>query len=221
MHNDRAWKVGFKWTVGDASNPTGALAVDTTSKQVHVCDIADVGTDWARSAASHPELNIHSATNPATEYIKMYHDATDAYIDGVGATNLYLQIAGTTYAALSATGLAITAGSFLSGNPAKQTITTKAASADLTVAESGLILASDGVTIQLPTYVSNEALRYMIMAVGTHSSGVYVYRNGESINGAAGYTSTAQWDLIEVIAAPASYSYDWLKVRTVGTWSAS
>jgi len=107
--NEQAWKIGYKWTKGDASNPTGAVAVDTTSKAVHIADIADIATDWNVSADSHPSVYIHSATTPATDYIKMWHDATDAYINGVGAATLYFQIAGTTEMELAAAALTLSA----------------------------------------------------------------------------------------------------------------
>src|SRR3990167_8732715 len=77
--NEQAWKVGFKWTKGDASNPAGSIAVDTTSKALHIADIEDINTDWNVSADSHPALYIHSGTTPATDYIKIYHDATNGF----------------------------------------------------------------------------------------------------------------------------------------------
>uniref|UniRef100_A0A6M3LIW0 Uncharacterized protein n=1 Tax=viral metagenome TaxID=1070528 RepID=A0A6M3LIW0_9ZZZZ len=94
--NDKAWDGGFRRAIGDPSlGATLALALDATTRQLHICEIADAGTDWARTASSHPELCIHSATTPATMYLKMYHDATNAYIDAVGATTLQLLVAGT------------------------------------------------------------------------------------------------------------------------------
>ena len=108
--NDKAWGIGFKRMIGDESlGKTYGIAVDEVNRQLHICDIGDVGTDWARSASSHPELNIHSATTPATDYLKMYHDATNAYIDGVGATAINFQIAGTTEMSLAAASLTISA----------------------------------------------------------------------------------------------------------------
>ena len=86
--NEKAWHVGFKWTIGNEDVPTGAICVDNTSKQLHICDIEDAGTDWARAVASHPELYIHSATTPETDYIKMYHDGDYAYLDVDGTTLL-------------------------------------------------------------------------------------------------------------------------------------
>ena len=87
--NIQAWKVGFKWTRGDASNPAGSIAVDTTSKALHIADIADIETDWNVSADSHPSLYIHSATTPATDYIKIYHDATNGFFTIAGGILLF------------------------------------------------------------------------------------------------------------------------------------
>lgn len=99
---------GFKWTIGDADVPALALIVDDASKLLHICEPGDADTDWALAAASHPTVCIHSATNPATEYIKMYHDATNAYIDAVGAAKLSLMVAGTEYFGITPTGMTIT-----------------------------------------------------------------------------------------------------------------
>jgi len=99
---------GWHWSVADASNPTLVMVVDDTSKAVHIADASDRNTDWNVSADSNPAVYIHSATNPATEYLKLYHDATDAYIDGVGATGLKLAIAGTAEVTLNATSLSPT-----------------------------------------------------------------------------------------------------------------
>ena len=104
---DRQYKKfkGFKWTVGNEDVPALALVVDDTSKQLHICEPADVITDWNIAACTHPTVFIHSATTPATDYIKMYHDATIAYIDSVGATTLRLLIAGTAEIDLTASAL--------------------------------------------------------------------------------------------------------------------
>lgn len=114
---------GFKWTVGNEDVPALALVVDDVSKQLHICEPADVITDWALAACSHPTVCIHSATTPSTDYIKMYHDATDAYIDGVGATNIKLAIAGTTEYTFSASTLTLASGNNLALTSGATTIT--------------------------------------------------------------------------------------------------
>ena len=102
--NNLAWKVGFRWSRGDASNPTGALGLDRTSRALHICEIDDHNTDWNVGADTHPSVYFHSATTPATDYIKVYHDATNGYIDVVGG-NLMLAIAGTNEVTLTSTAL--------------------------------------------------------------------------------------------------------------------
>ena len=67
--NEKAWHVGFKWTIGDENNPTGAIALDDASDALHICEIRDVRTDWNVSSLSHPTLYVHSATTPETDYI--------------------------------------------------------------------------------------------------------------------------------------------------------
>jgi hypothetical protein len=81
---------GFKRLLGDESNPTGGIVVDINSKALHIVDPDDVLTDWNVAADSHPSVYVHSATTPATDYLKIYHDASDAYVSAVGA-NLYLK----------------------------------------------------------------------------------------------------------------------------------
>ena len=110
--NEQAWKVGFKWTKGDASNPAGSIAVDTTSKALHIADIADISTDWNVSADSHPSLYIHSATTPATDYIELYHNATSGFLN-VASGTFAVQIDGTTAFTVSSVGPSFPAGTDL------------------------------------------------------------------------------------------------------------
>uniref|UniRef100_A0A6M3KE13 Uncharacterized protein n=1 Tax=viral metagenome TaxID=1070528 RepID=A0A6M3KE13_9ZZZZ len=119
---------GFKVLVGDESNPTFGILVDDGSKTLHICNPADQRTDWALAAATHPTLCIHSATTPATEYIKMYHDATSGYIDAVGATSIKLLVAGTT-------SLTLGASAFTAGTPMFALSTTNASTSASTSAE--------------------------------------------------------------------------------------
>jgi len=138
---------GFKVMLGDASNPTFGIVVDNASKALHICEPGDTDTDWAVSADTNPSVYIHSATNPATEYLKIYHDATNAYIDGVGATALKLAIAGTAEVDLTATAMAP---STSDGNALG---TTALMWADLFLASGGVINFNNGdVTL---THASN------------------------------------------------------------------
>ncbi|MBC8869202.1 MAG: DUF2190 family protein [Planctomycetes bacterium] len=96
------------WSTGDASNHAMVIAIGDTSQQLHITDLAARATDWARAAGTHPEVSIHSNTTPATDYLRIGdHDGTEADIDLVGGTSLALKIAGTEYASLRVTGLAV------------------------------------------------------------------------------------------------------------------
>ena len=96
---------GFKNLYGDESNPTFGIAVGETSRALHILTADDYGTDWNVAADTHPTVYIHSATTPATDYVKIYHDATIAYLDVVGGTTLQLLIAGTAEIDLTASAL--------------------------------------------------------------------------------------------------------------------
>lgn len=92
--NEQAWKIGFKWTRGDASNEAGAIGVDTTSKALHIADIADIDTDWNVSVDTNPTVYIHSASTPAADYATLDHDATDLTLD-IFSANLKIAFDGT------------------------------------------------------------------------------------------------------------------------------
>lgn len=94
----------MRWSAADASNHALVLALDNTSQQFHITDVEAVGTDWDRSAGTHPELAIHSNTTPRTDYLTIgNHNGTTATIDVVGGTTLNLDIGGTNELALTAT----------------------------------------------------------------------------------------------------------------------
>lgn len=98
-------------------------------------------------------------------------------------------------------------------------ITTKSASAYLTIAESGMVIASaDGIYLYLPTYVSNAGLYYLIKATDTFSAGVKIYTlaaQSTALDGAAVKTSGAKYDMLEVICDGSN----WNIVGKIGTWS--
>ena len=95
---------GWKWSIADVSNPALVAVLDNTSKALHITDASDQNTDWNVAADSHPSVYTHSATTPATDYIKMYHDATNGYLDVVGG-NLMLAIAGTNEVTLTSSAM--------------------------------------------------------------------------------------------------------------------
>ena len=98
----------IRWSTGDASNHSFVMALGDSNQALHVTDKAAVATDWNVSADTHPTIYLHSNTTPATDYLRLGdHDGTEADIDVVGGTSLALKIAGTEYASLRVTGLAV------------------------------------------------------------------------------------------------------------------
>lgn len=96
------------WSTGDADNHTTVLALGDSNQGLHVTDLGARATDWNIAATTHPNVYIHSNTTPATDYLRLGdHDGTEADIDVVGGTSLALKLAGTEYASLRATGLAV------------------------------------------------------------------------------------------------------------------
>jgi len=99
---------------GDASNHAGVIALDNTSQQLHITDVAAKATDWNVSAGTHPSVSIHSNTTPATDYILIgNHDGTTATVDVVGGTTLNVDIAGTSALIVTATAITTAAGTNL------------------------------------------------------------------------------------------------------------
>jgi len=81
------------WQTGDADNHTLVLGLCDTNQSLHITDKAAIATDWNVAANTHPTVYIHSNTTPATDHLKLYHDATDGFIDSVGG-NLVLLAGG-------------------------------------------------------------------------------------------------------------------------------
>ncbi len=100
--------LGFRRSIGDASNsPSLAICVEETNQALHVTVPTDADTDWNVSAYSHPTLVVHSNTTPATDYVSLWHDATDGYIN-VASGNLKFAIDGTAELTLTTAALAPT-----------------------------------------------------------------------------------------------------------------
>jgi len=98
--------MGFKRLVGDASNHTFGIAIDETSHAMHIFDATDAAEDWNVSAYSDPTILVHCAdSNAPTDYIKIWHDDTDANIDCYGAAAINFGIGGTNYVEISSTAL--------------------------------------------------------------------------------------------------------------------
>ena len=76
---------GLRWSTGDASNHAFVMFLGA-SLALHICELADVATDWNVGADTHPTLYVHSATTPITDFVKLSHDATTATLQVVGGT---------------------------------------------------------------------------------------------------------------------------------------
>jgi len=86
--NEKAWGGGFKRVKGtETAEKTIAIAIEDTSKQLHILDIGLSGTDLGVSADTYPTLYIHG-TASVSEYAKMYTDSTDFHIQVVGGNVL-------------------------------------------------------------------------------------------------------------------------------------
>lgn len=86
---------GIMFSTGDASNNTFVVALDDTSQQVHITDKGARATDWNVSAATHPEVFIHSNTTPATDYLLIgAHDGSTCWLNAFGASTMKLGHAG-------------------------------------------------------------------------------------------------------------------------------
>ena len=100
---------GFRRVKGDASrvdsNAKGQLAllVPSTDRDLHIASAADETTDWNVANPTHPRVYVHSETTPATNYVYLTHDGTNAILNG--STAMLLQVAEVTILTLSATGL--------------------------------------------------------------------------------------------------------------------
>jgi hypothetical protein len=105
------------WETGDASNHTLVLGLADANQAIHIADKSAIGTDWDVIADTHPSVYIHSDTTPATDYLKLWHDGTDGFVDSEGGT-LALAIAGTAVVTITATlvSLAATASIKFLGN---------------------------------------------------------------------------------------------------------
>ena len=100
---------GFRRVKGDASRVDSdskgqlALLVPTGGRDLHIASAADENTDWNVANPTHPRVYVHSETTPATNYVYLTHDGTNAILNG--STAMLLQVAETTILTLSATGL--------------------------------------------------------------------------------------------------------------------
>jgi hypothetical protein len=102
--NEKGWLIGFKRMIGDESlGDVGGIAVDNTNKQLHVCDIADVYTDWALSSDSSPAVYIHGSAS-ATEYMKINSNTISGTAIQINSAGTAIRLASTTSWSATGTG---------------------------------------------------------------------------------------------------------------------
>ncbi len=106
----------MRWSTADADNHAFALGLGT-SEAMHICLLADIATDWNVAADTNPSLYVHSATTPATDYVKIYHDATTAAFYTMGATQVIVGIQTVTELLVTATAVNL-CGNVLQGSEA-------------------------------------------------------------------------------------------------------
>ena len=73
-----------------STNEDLVIALSDNDQALHITDNGAKATNWNLADATHPTVYIHSNTTPATDYLALYHDATDGIIDAAGG-NLVLQ----------------------------------------------------------------------------------------------------------------------------------
>ncbi len=176
----------LRWSTGDADNHAFAVGLGA-SLAMHICQGADIATDWNVAAAVNPTLYIHGATTPATEYVALSTDETDAHLNAVGA-NWKFEIAGTAELTLSASALNLV-DSLLYGSAAAHTAdtadaclylrsTSNAAKGFVCIAnaELGLVIGSDGSVDRDGTVGTNSIHVFNGTApVGALTNGISIY----------------------------------------------
>lgn len=170
----------LRWSTADADNHALVLALGA-SKAVHVCDTADIATDWNVAAASNPTLYIHGSATPATEYIALSTDETDAHFNAVGA-NWSLEIGGTAELTISATAVNLVGnglcGSAASGGDLVLNSTSHGTKGCVSIADAtlGFIIGgveADGWAAKDNYIYLKDAAAPPAGASGTSGSGIY------------------------------------------------
>lgn len=100
----------MRWSTTDASNHTLVLGLQNANQVFHIVDLCDINTDWNQCPnAADPELQIHSSTSPATDYLMIgRHTGTQATIDLVGGTQLNFSFSGTSTLSINSGATALT-----------------------------------------------------------------------------------------------------------------
>lgn len=180
----------LRWSTGDADNHALVLGLGA-SLAFHIAQGADIATDWNVAAAVNPTLYIHGAATPATEYIAISTDETDAHLNAVGA-NWKFEIGGTAELTLAANALNLV-DSVLYGSAAEHTANTADGCLYLTSTShatkgfvcivngnGGLVIGSDG-SVDRAGAVGDNALHIFNGAAapaGALANGVSLYSEG-------------------------------------------
>lgn len=193
----------MRWSTADADNHAFAIGLGA-SLAMHICQGADIATDWNVAAAVNPTLYIHGAATPATEYVAISTDETDAHLNAVGA-NWKFEIGGTAELTLAANALNLV-DSILYGSAAAHTADTADgclylhSTSDATKgfvvipnAQLGLVIGSDGSVDRAGTVGTNSLSLFNGTApAGALVNGVTFYSEGgeAKVLDAAGNSTT-------------------------------
>jgi len=205
----------------------GDLLIDTTNAKLYQNTNTQASPTW-NSIGEMAEAEI--ATGAVTETKIGTGAVTSSKLGLAAVSETYIATGAVVAAKLGALAVeeakintaAVTVGKLGTGavTSVKQlhTVTSKSATASLTTAERGVILATtDAIYIYLPTYVGNTGLNYIIKTIASHSSGVVVTGevDGGLIDGALEKVSAAQYNVLDVICD----GVKWNVVGIKGTWN--
>ncbi len=193
----------MRWSTADADNHAFAVGLGA-SLAMHICQAADIATDWNVAADANPTLYIHGATTPATEYVAISTDETDAHLNAVGA-NWKFEIGGTSELTLAANALNLV-DSILYGSAASHTAdtadgclylhsTSHATKGFICIPNTqlGLVIGSDGSVDRAGTVGTNSLSLFNGTApAGALVNGVTFYSEGgeAKVLDAAGNSTT-------------------------------
>lgn len=193
----------LRWATGDADNHAFVIGLGA-SRAIHIAEAADVATDWNVGAATNPTLHVHGAATPATEYVAISTDETDAHLNAVGA-NWKFEVGGTAELTLAANALNLV-DSILYGSAAAHSADTADGSLYLRStshgtkgfvcianAELGLVVGSDGSVDRATTVGTNTISLFNGTApAGTLANGITLYSEGGELKvlDAAGNSTT-------------------------------
>lgn len=193
----------MRWSTADADNHAFAIGLGA-SRAMHICEAADIASDWNVAAATNPTLYIHGAATPITEYVAISTDETDSHLNSVGA-NWKFEIGGTAELTLAANSLNLV-DSVLYGSAAAHSADTADGSLYLHSTSHatkgfvcvpnthlGLVIGSDG-SVDRATIVGTNTVSLFngTAPSGTLANGVTFYSEGgeAKVLDAAGNSTT-------------------------------